>query len=88
MSLVHHLLFTIIKEICAIFEVMIMSYLTRITQQKVLTEMKTKYYVLKKQSLKLPGNGQLHSTVYPEILLHWVDCSSCRSTHESLYFSL
>ena len=54
---------------------MIMSYLTRITQQKVLTEMKTKYYVLNKQSLKLPGNGQLHSTVYPEILLHWVDCS-------------
>ena len=61
-----------------------MSYLTRITQQKVLTEMKTKHYVLKKQSLKLPGNGQLHSTVYPEILLvHRVDCSSCRSTQES-----
>ena len=43
-----------------------MLYLTRITQQKVFTEMKTKYYVLNKQSLKLPGNGQLHSTVYPE----------------------
>ena len=88
MSLVHHLLFTIIKEICAIFEVMIMSYLARITQQNILTKMKTKYYFLNKQSFKLPGNGQLHSTVYPEILLQWVDCSSCRSTHESLYFSL
>ena len=39
-------MFAIIKEICAIFEVMIMSYLARITQQKVLTKMKTKYYVL------------------------------------------
>ena len=65
-----------------------MSYLTRITQQKVLAKMKTKYDVLNKQSFKLPGNGQLNLIIYPEILLHWVDCSSCRSTHESLYFSL
>ena len=41
---------------CAVFEAMIMSYLTRITQQKVLAKMKTKYDALNKQSFKLPGN--------------------------------